>query len=280
MQGSESQPMSGEDPIVLCACQDPAAVLEYHGEQFEAQFNGSISVRVGSLRTTGDGRPELPLQIVGYSTKSVVPDLDTVIVDFDFSAPVDESHVVGTSSDEFFPATHTMNLRITVRTGDRPDRLLRSDGTGTLVNSPLETFPPPAGSTYVLQSPLSLLDPNEPDTVPMRVLEVGTRIVETTVNPDRIDVGRGLALLRPGADGWAIVERTPGISIGFELADAADARLHVLDATGSAFAVAEGKCDAGLNELTVDVGDVTACDYMLELDGEIRTASMPLLRAG
>jgi hypothetical protein len=280
MESSVSQPMSDDEPMVACACQDPAAVLEYGDERFEAQFNGSISVRVGSLATTKGGQPLLPLGIVGYSTTSVVPEFDTVTVDFDFSSPVDGSHVVGTTAESFFPATHTMNLRITVRLGKDPDRLLRSDGVGTLVNSPLETFPPPAGSTYVLQSPLSLVDPEVPDAVAMRVLEVGTRIVETSVNPERIDVGRGLSLLRPGDESWAIREPVQRAAVAFELENPAEARLYVLDAGGATLTTVEQACDAGRSELTVEIGDDAPRDYRLELDGEMRTASMPLVRAG
>lgn len=265
--------------MVACACQDPAAVLEVGDERFVAQFNGSISVRVGSLATTQDERPLLPLTIVGYSTTSVVPDLDTVTVDFDFSSPVEESHVVGNTADSFFPATHTMNLRITVRMGSDPDRLLRSDGIGALVNTPLETFPPSAGSTYVLQSPLSLVDPENPDAVQMRVLEVGTEIVETSVNPERIDVGRGLALLRPGSESWAITERVPQALVAFELEDPAEAKLHVLDPGGATLTTVEIACEAGRNALAVEVED-DSVDYRLELDGEMRTAPMPLVRAG
>lgn len=260
---------------VTCACVDRTARIEHRGDVFSGHFNGSISALIGAPRASADGRQRLPLQVVGYTTTSDVSGLGRTTLDFDFSEPVAASHVDGGSAETFFPGSQTMNLRITMRLEHEPE-LLRATGPGTLVNRRLTAFPPPEGSRYVLERPVALASA---ERVVASMLEVNTEIVSTEFDPPRIAVGRGLVLLAPQA-GWVATKRCDELAVRFELPATADAVVHVLDSTGTEVATVAHTARAGENVVPIDVAALGGAryDYRLELDGELRTATMPLVR--
>jgi hypothetical protein len=272
----------GPDIVAACACADRTALIAFGGEAFRGEFNGSISARVHPARQVAQGRTSVPLTVVGYTTRSEIEGLGTTILDVDYTKPLPRSSIEARQKKQFFPATQTMKLRITMRVEKFPDALFRATGLGTLINRKAEDFPPPPGSTYTLVRPVKLTDSRRGKQGPAQLLEVNTEIQSTQFEPDRIEVGRGLALLRPGAERW-VVSGDEEPQVRFELDSPAKVVLRLTDARGREVGRQRlGALDAGRHEVAPKgaARSKPSLDYQLELDGEPRTARMPLLRTG
>jgi hypothetical protein len=272
----------GSGVVATCACSDREALIAFGDKQFTGQFNGSISARVEPPRKNSQGRSIVPLTVVGYTTRSEIEGLGTTILDVDYAKPLPRSSIEARSKSKLFPATQTMKLRVTMRVEEYPRALFRATTLGTLVNKKAEAFPPPPGSTYTLGQAVKLTDQRRGKQGNAQLLRVNTEIQSTELEPDRLEVGRGLALLRPGAERWVVTGADEPPEIRFALHDAAKVVVHLRDGSGRSVDKRRlGKLDPGEHSVPLD-GDAQrrSLDYQLELDGEIRTARMPLIRPG
>jgi hypothetical protein len=263
-----------EDPdiVLACACHDSAAVFARGDKEFVGQFDGSIATTLGLPRDDAKGGTVLPLNIVGYSTQSDVPDFGRVSLDFDYTRPVPLSTVRG-EGEEFFPAVQTMDLQILMTTDAFPGVTLRSRERGTLVNREVKSFPPDPGATYRLQQPVEMVDAK--GEVVVRLLSVNTSIVETRMGPEKLNVGSGVVLHLD--EGRSLVD---GNEIRVTLPRGGVLSLRLYDIEGKTVRSTRGQpVEAGTHTIPLDAGDVgERFAWQLLLDGEAISGRMPVTR--
>lgn len=261
------------DVVSACACSDGAARFDVDGEEFVGQFRGSISVRIAQPAVDPPGRVTIPLHIVGYSTQSDVPGLGATSLDFDFSRPVPPSTLRGDAQRGFFPAVQTMNLNILMTSDAFPGRTLRSASRGTLVNTAAQAFPPPEGSTYVLQRPVELVDAEKPGKILARLNTVNTTILSTNVGASEITVGSGVRLFTAQTRNFA----GAGNHVEFQIPRRAKATVALFDARGKRVrTLLEEELKEGRHSVALDPGKLRGSRYFYQLflDGVPATARM------
>jgi hypothetical protein len=262
-----------EDPgvVLACACHDSAAVFSRGEKEFVGQFDGSIATTVGAPRADAEGGQVVPLNIVGYSTQSAVPEFGRVSLDFDYTRPVPPSTVRG-EGEEFFPAVQTMDLQILMTSDAFPGVTLRSRERGTLVNAKVKSFPPDPGATYTLQKPVDLIHPGTGE-VAVRLLSVNTSIVSTRLGPEKLVVGSGVVLQLD--EGRSLVE---GREIRVSLPRGGVLAVRLYDPEGRTVRETEGRrVEAGTHSVPLDssgMGDRFA--WQLLLNGEEISGRMPV----
>jgi hypothetical protein len=263
--------------IATCSCHDTAARIELDGSEHVGSFDGSISARLMPLTSDAEGRPLIPLEIVGYSTTSTVRGLGSTTLDVDFDADVEGSEVRARGSEELFPAVQTMRLRITVTSDALGGELLRSRNVGTLVNEAVDAFPPSPGATYTLREPVELED--AAGTVRGRMVEVNTSIVSTEIEPSELIVGRGIVLYPLEGSSYTVSRDVPTVALRFRTAEAGRVAIRLVDADGRTTSTAfDSHLESGEHTVDVDLSRLPAGAgfYELLVDGERRSARMPV----
>jgi hypothetical protein len=82
------------------------------------------------------------MTVVAYTTTSEIERIGRVTLDFDYTRPVRDSTIQADEGGAMFPAVQAMFLNIFM-TADRFERrLLRTVGTGILINSEVTSIPP------------------------------------------------------------------------------------------------------------------------------------------
>jgi hypothetical protein len=251
--------------VALCACHHPE-ILTIGDQETAVEVKGHISALIGEPSPDGeDGM--VPLTIVGYSATGEIEGGGTMKLDFDFDTGADEKSSLAGRGEEFFPATQTMRVRLTMQTDAVPGVLLRAKNDGVLVNDQLTAWPPDPGSTYALQEPVVFVDPAGEERV--TITAANAHISDSEFGPDSIPAGRGLRIHLKGAGRAEEVVR-------FELEDGGEVEIWVFDRSGAeAGRYPRGALGAGVHEFEVP-GDVEMAGFAIAVDGERRTARMPL----
>jgi hypothetical protein len=267
--------------VAACACHDSAATFDDGSNTMRGEFDGSISVRLGTPRRNGQERTSLPLAIIGYTTSSDVERLGRTTLDFDFGRPVRTSSLVSTGQDNVFPAVQQMRLHILMTAESMPGTTLRSMNQGTLANRDVRAFPPVPGSTYVLQRPVELEDISNPGVTRIRLVNVNTEIISSQLAPDEINAVSDLALFPSQGSDWTLDETRADTPVRFSLRRDGLVIVRILDRRGRQVATAhEGNLSAGEHTVSFDSRSLRGREYFyqIELDGQVRSARMLLIR--
>lgn len=268
--------------VMACLCSDARAVFEIGDSTFIGQFNGSIAARIGKPTADAAGRTRIPMTVVAYTTTSDMEGIGRVTLDFDYTRSVRDSSIRAAQPKAMFPAVQTMELNIFMTSDVFGTRLLRTVGSGKLVNSEVTSVPPEKGATYRLQKPVELVDAKRPGKVLARVLEVNTSIVGSETVVQRLDVGRGVTLF-PLAENFNhfFAQRSPKTPVKFAIEQPGTVEVRLLDRNRKPLKTAFRKrLKAGTHEVSVDTSDLKAREayYQLVIDNAARTAPMLLLR--
>jgi hypothetical protein len=269
--------------LATCACADRTARFKIDGKEFIGQFDGSISVRVGTHKTDGKGTLTMPLTIVGYSTTSDIPGLGKTTLNFDFSRPVLSSQLKTQSSQGIFPAVQTMRLNILLTTEGLPGVTLASENVGVLINKEVNSFPPSPGSTYTLQKPVKFSAIDGKNNTKVQLLEINTSIKSTDVDLKELIVGNGV-LLYPQSESFSNImsrfsEEMP-ITFGIDRKSVVD--INILNTKGNmVIRILAGEREPGRHTITVDGSYLKGKEYyyQIQVDGQDRTAKMLLVRS-
>lgn len=259
----------GPDMVALCACYHPE-ITTIGDQETVVEVKGHISALIGEPSSeSGDGT--VPLTIVGYAATGEIDGGGTMQLDFDFVTGADDESSLAGRGEAFFPAIQTMRVRLTMQTDAVPGVLLRAKNDGVLVNDQLTAWPPDPGSTYALQEPVVFVDPDGEERV--TITAANAHISDSRFRPDEIPVGRGLRLHLTGAAPRALDELE---AVRFGLDDAGDVEIRIFDGSGAETGrYSQGHLGAGAHQFDVPA-DTAAASFVIDIDGEQRTARMPL----
>jgi hypothetical protein len=260
---------ASSDMVALCACHHPE-ITTIGDQEAVVEVKGHISALIGE-QSSEAGEGTVPLTIVGYAATGEIDGGGTMQLDFDFVTGADDESSLTGRGEAFFPAIQTMRVRLSMQTDAVPGVLLRAKNDGVLVNDQLTAWPPDPGSTYALQEPVVFVDPDGKERV--TIMSANAHISDSRFHPDEIPVGRGLRLRLTGAGPRALGELE---SVRFELDDAGDVAICIFDSAGTEVGrYSEGHLGVGAHRFDLPA-DIDAASFVIEINGEQRTARMPL----
>jgi hypothetical protein len=265
--------------IAACACHDDQARFEINGEEFVGQFDGEISVRLGRPVLSADQLTTVPLHVVGYTTSSNIRGMGHTTLDFDFGRPVSASDVAASRQREFFPALQTMRLQILVSTDAFNGKTLRSMTPSALRNQTAEDFPPPAGSTYSLETPVGLEDIANPGVRLATLKTVNTKIRSTQILPSRITTNRGFVLHATSGKTSILSDERGDTEITYETSLPGVISVALFDVAERNIGIAiRDRRAEGPQRLRIpnSLWRGRAVSYQISVDGLPRTGLMPL----
>ena len=147
--------MQEASAIAQVTCKgDKSHLLQFNsGPVLEAVTSGGITADVGETSITSDGRLTTQLTVVGTHTEGYVEGVGNLVITMDPSRRAPASALTANQKGAAFPATQTMRF---FPQFDLNDEVFRSDTPVQVVSSSVESFPPKAGTVYVLTNAMVL----------------------------------------------------------------------------------------------------------------------------
>lgn len=126
------------------------------GPDVQTTSTGSIRVTVGQTFTTSDGRQVTELSVDNTLTTGKAEGIGDISISNDTSRPAPTSSLTANRAGRSFPATQVMRFNPVIVLNGETFKADASADPASLVNTSVMSFPPPAGTVYVLTNTQTL----------------------------------------------------------------------------------------------------------------------------